>query len=786
MIPTADPSLAPGTAHVPIELFHRCEGLMKHRRFTCFVFLVLPLLGLQPGLSQGQVPVEVGIELTPKIIEGESLGGSIVFRPLSGGGEPVSLPVKGARQMTISLPAETAWEVEPRIERYWALPSPIRSGRPGERLAYKLNLWPESRVTGTIAAEHGEKLPSELAVKIRAARIPGRKPDVPEVIVKCPVGKLGELSCELPATLLDLSIQAEGFVPHNRWAVRLERDKALPLGRLVLKKGASVSGWAQVEDGVIDPANAKARLFPLQAPGGDPSLAERLRSTAPEVPLDERGFFQFAAVTPGSYVVEVTQPGFAPARVSPIEVWPGSETSLTQPLTLRRPLRIELIISPEMDWLGKPWTIEMFRASDLGGSSASVYDGAARRDGRVILEGQTPGTFRVVVSDSLGNPLYSDFDFVIRDAVEAQREIEIDLVSLQGEVLLGDEPLSAMLYFGGRHAALGSRMESDQDGEFHGVLPREGTWLVEVDSTEPALSTHSRVQIRARRDGTARLTLRIPDTRIFGKVVAEEGRPEKATVFAESGEGAVEAATRDDGSFEIRGLPAGPVRLSAEAGSREGRLVSDSILTVLGEENQVGPVELRLRKNKLVQGRVLSARGPVPGAVLEVFPLRPALPGGASARTDLQGSFEARVPELTETLLAIVSPPGHGLKAFEVPFDGSPAVLEVSREAGTLEISAGISEEEARAQALQMVIVQNGLHLPWNLLLHWAQGHGERLRVSEGFRIPHLSPGEYRACLVSRGELVQRGPDGPNGLGGQCASGYLEAGGTLRLDLARH
>lgn len=756
------------------------------RGHLAWLVLSLLVLGFQPGFSLEQLSVEVGIELTPKIVEGEALGGALLLRPLSPVGEPISLPVKEKRQLTVFLPAETAWEVEPRIERYWALPSPIRSGRPGERLAYKLNLWPESRVAGTIAVERGEKLPPELAVKIRAARVPGRKPDVPEVVVKCPVGKQGELSCELPATLLDLSIQAEGFVPHHRWAVRLERDKTLPLGRIFLKKGASVAGWAQVEEGAIDPAGAKARLFPLQAPGADAGLAERLRSSALEVALDARGFFQFAGVAPGAYGVEVTQPGFAPARVSMIEVWPGSETSLTQPLTLKRPLRIELTLSPEMDWLGKPWQVEMFRASDLGGSSASVHEGAAREDGRLILEGQTPGTFGIVVSDSLGNPLYSDFDFLVRDAGEARREIEIDLVSLQGEVLLGEEPLSATLYFGGRHAALGSRMESGEDGEFHGVLPREGTWIVEVDSLEPGLSTHARVQIQARADGTARVAIRLPDTRIFGKVVAEEGGPAKANVFAESGEGSVEVDTREDGSFEIRGLPAGAVRLSAEARSAEGRLVSDSILTALGEDSQTGPVELRLRKNKRFQGRVQSARGPVPGAVLEVFPLRPALPGGASVRTDLQGSFEARLPEPTDTVLAVVSPPGNGLKAFEVPIDGKPAVLEVSRETGTLVISAGLSEEEARAQALQVIVVQNGLHLPWNLLLHWAQGHGERLRVSNGFRIPHLSPGEYRACLVPRVELVQRGPEGPNSLGGQCASGYLEAGGTLRLDLARH
>lgn len=747
--------------------------------------LLIPvLLWVLPVGAEEPPTARVKIELTTRIVEGETLVGSLSLRPISPRGEPVTVPIKGVREVTVEMPPHSVWEVQPEIRRYWAGLTRIEVRGPAEMTNYILGLWPKATLAGSVAVERGERLPPRLLVRLRAARIPGRKPDVPELTVECPVGRQGEWACDLPATLVDLSIGADGFIPHHRSATRLERDKTLGLGRMILKKGASVAGWVQVEDGTLEPAQAKVRLAPLIAPGGSSGLAERVRSSALEATLDSRGFFQFAGVAPGTYVVEVAQQGFAPAQVSPIEVWAGSETSLTQPLILRRPLRIELTISPETDWMGKPWQVEMFRASDLGGSARPVHNGPARADGRLVLEGQSPGAFRLLVSDSLGNPLYSDFDFLIRDAGDAQRQIKIDLVSLKGEVLLGEEPLSATLYFGGRHAALGSRMESDQEGEFHGVLPREGAWLVEIDSKEPALSTHSRVEVEARGDGTARVTIRLTDTRVFGKVVGEEGRPVRAQVFAEGGEGAVEVGTEEDGSFEIRGLPTGPVRLSAEAGSQQGRLVSDSTLAVLGDEHQVGPIELRLRKNKLLNGRVQSARGPVPGAALEVFPLRPALPGGASARTDLQGTFEARIPEPTESVLAVVSPPGNGLKAFEVPVvEGRSAVLEVSREAGTLEISAGLSEEEARSQALQMVVVQNGLQLPWNLLLHWAQGHGERLRISEGFRIPSLAPGEYRACLVSRAELVQRGPEGTGSLGGRCASGYLEAGGTLRLDL---
>jgi hypothetical protein len=125
------------------------------------------------------------------------------------------------------------------------------------------------------------------------------------------------------------------------------------VGPVELKRGASVAGWVAVEEGAIDAGSCHARLSLLVGSGGNVQLAEKIAQTAMDVRVRKDGFFQFSAVPPGTYSLEVRQKGFAPGTVSPIEVSPRSETSLREPVTLRRPFQIELAISPPIDWLDR-------------------------------------------------------------------------------------------------------------------------------------------------------------------------------------------------------------------------------------------------------------------------------------------------------------------------------------------------------------------------------------------------------------------------------------------------
>ena len=62
---------------------------------------------------------------------------------------------------------------------------------------------------------------------------------------------------------------------------------------------------------------------------------------------------------------------------------------------------------------------------------------------------------------------------------------------------LGKEPLAASLWFGGFYGSPGIKMESGTDGKFHGALPNDGWWEVDVDSSAPAFKGRTRGKVEA-------------------------------------------------------------------------------------------------------------------------------------------------------------------------------------------------------------------------------------------------------------------------------------------------
>lgn len=57
-------------------------------------------------------------------------------------------------------------------------------------------------------------------------------------------------------------------------------------------------------------------------------------------------------------------------------------------------------------------------------------------------------------------------------------------MEILGRVTLGDDPLAATLWFGGRSGVRRIRFDSDEKGRFDGWLPEEGTWPVDLVSEE--------------------------------------------------------------------------------------------------------------------------------------------------------------------------------------------------------------------------------------------------------------------------------------------------------------
>ncbi|HEX6904298.1 MAG TPA: carboxypeptidase-like regulatory domain-containing protein [Thermoanaerobaculia bacterium] len=732
------------------------------KALAAFCFLTALLTGL--------VPVE--ITFVQKSASSLPVKGRIVLHPVEKGREPVTADVSSLAPVRLELPAGTEWEVSTDLPGYWAPRKNLKVSEGASRLS--LDLWPMGTVSGVLKVKgKGVERPKLVLVKTLAAPSYLKRPPAPPGVLSCPVDAKGAWSCALPATKFDLVITAEGFTPRYRWGVEVPAGKTLSLGTVELERGASVAAWVAVEDGAIEPGKCKARLSPLLARDTELGRASDLQRTAVEREVGKDGFVQLTGLAPGSYVLEVSQPGYPPAKASPVVVKPGAETFLREPLILKRALDISFEISPALDWLGKPWRAQVLRDDPTLRMAPLVFDSAANPEGRFTVSGQSPGRFRVRIQDSLGNRLYSD-TLAMEGPDSAAQRIEIKLVDLEGSLRLGDDPLAAILWFDGRNGAGSIRMESDAEGSFHGVLPREGVWRIEIESQEPTLRTWTRAKVEAGRSGRATLNLDLPDARVFGRVVDGKGQPVPEAQVGVMAEGVdpLLVPTGADGTFDIRALPEGTAWLAAESRDR----VSGRTLVTLVEDRAVGPIELSVRPLKELTGTVTSSRGPVAGAQVTIL----SYPSGAgdAATTDDAGGFRIKVPESATRLVAIVSAPGFALRASPASADGAPLALTVSEAGGDLEVSLPWGPEEFLERGRALVFFQNGLPLPATIPFQWARDQGQPREIKgRTFRIPSVAPGEYRVCLTAQGNPMDAVPAEADA----CDAGTLTPGATLTL-----
>ncbi len=494
------------------------------------LLVLLAALGGGPAMGEPEPVATVRFDFKLRAANRLTPKGFLHLRPAEGEGEGIDLPVSSTAVIAL-LPPGTSWEATPDLPGFWSPRKSFTTGEPGTERIQPMDLWPLAKIAGRVEVlEKGSRLPAKLSVTTLAPPSRLKRSEAPKGLLDCPIDEKGEWSCQLPAATFDLVISAAGLIPHYRWNVEMPPGKTLQLGTFNLKPGASVAGWVVVEDGALEPVGCIARLAPLAASSPRDSIG--LAQTVTERKVEKDGFFQFTGVAPGIYRLEILQPGFAPAQVSPVKVWPRAESFVKEPVRLQRPLRLDVSLSPPLDWLGKPWRLEVLRSSESPGQLAhQVFGGSVGEDGQVSVSGQAPGTFHFTVLDSLGNRVHSERDVVIAGTADAQRTLQVDVVTVRGKVTLGREPLAATLWFGGRSGAESVKMESDETGRFHGILPQRKVWTVAVEAQEPKLDTRARVEVKPGRTGWADITIALPDTRVFGRVVDETGQR-----FSEVGE----------------------------------------------------------------------------------------------------------------------------------------------------------------------------------------------------------------------------------------------------------
>lgn len=737
------------------------------------------VLFLGAQLAAATAPaIRVRIEVVGRASTEPPLETVLTLRPMPvpPGGPPTERPLAATApgETVVTAPAAGVWQVGATAKGFWSEPVVVTTGGEAEPLAH-LRLFPVGIVRGTLEAAKSNPLPSELEVRFQPAPGQSGPGTPPKALEPCALAE-GAFDCAVPAGRLDLRLRAPGFAAIYRWDAVVPVGGVLDLGTLRLEPGSSVVGWVETEEGRAPTASALLRLGRHHLRQGLGAEAEqRLEALSFETRANERGFFQFQGVPPGLYAVTAALEGLAPATVEGVEVRAGLEAELVDALVLARPVRFEAEITPPHDPYGQPWQIALSRHDSEGFTIGEQVEGVATLDGHYARGDLPPGTYSVRVRTADGSQWFSE-DEVAVGAVEPPLFIRIPILEVEGTVRLGDQPLVATLWFGGRHGAPRIRFDTDLKGRFEGLLPRAGRWAVDLTAEDPYLRQSVPPVVVEEPDGggTARVDVVLPDTLLAGEVVDESGRPlPDATVSVAAGKDQrTEARTDERGAFSLRGLPPGSHGVRATAGERS----SGWLKVEVNEGRESRRLRLVAARVLEIDGVVLSPAGAVAGAQLMGFPdLGGAgMSTGVDAVSDPLGRFRLTLPAGTRGLRMVVLPPGNALRMLHAPIEpGRPLEIAVQPSGAALVL-------ELPADASNVQLAHGGMFLTLGELLRWARLAGGRKTETGDLLLPEMEPGEYIFCVdaVPRAlwESAAAAPVWPG-----CASGTLAPYSTLAL-----
>jgi hypothetical protein len=723
--------------------------------------------------------------------------GTLRMTPVGGASASEASPITAAFTPAGATPVELrdglVWELRAEAEGWWS--APVTLFVAGAPAVVTLDLWPACKLRGRVTTPEPEKAPPSVAVHFATTNPPvvrGRivvvpdKDEPPFGDVGCPV-KEGRLACTVAAGNLDLKVKAAGFVPVYLWGRKAPERGVLDLGTLALKPGASLTGTVTTAEGPADPKTCELSLKPLAT--GPLPLEEmgRPRTQVGRARPDARGFFNFDAVSAGLYELEARQAGWATTVRAPIRIEERSETRLPDRLVFERPLTLSVEVSPPLDLQGREWTLQVFT---LGAGDPSqmneAFKQAMSRDGTLSRQGMAPGRYKAALLDSEG--AYLLWQGCELSASSPPLVLEVRFVPVTGTVTLGDRPLVASLAFGGN---AGPKFETDAEGAFRGVLPREGAWTVTVTATDPPVHrTLRRVEVKRNPElKKAEIELRLPDNRLTGTVGDESGKPVAnafVRLFHKDSVDFESTLSGDGGRFEFRGLANGRVAVRAEDTTPAGPRYSDEVNAELSEEGAAPDVRLVLTRSVEVAVIVTSETGePVAGAWVQPYGdlSRQGALAFSQLTTDSTGTVKIRLPADIERLAGVVLPFGYAFQAFDAALErGRPVSVVVTRFGGTLTLQFA-SPPPLQDWSRALIGWQDGVLFGASMLLDWGRINGVAVDWrGTVFTIPQVAPGRYRVCLGPVVQVLEEG-SAYDGRGGTCAEGSLPRLGELRLEL---
>jgi hypothetical protein len=608
-----------------------------------------------------------------------------------------------------------------------------------------VSLWRKGDIVGRFVSGQSNQTPPRVTIRFSAGRHIGNDETLPDGIVECPVQD-SRFRCGVPAGFLDLRIKASGYVAQYRWDAEVLPGAKYDAGEIKLAKGAAVVGRVKVSARGVKPA-ASITLTPQLGELADPHTA-RSGQLALSGTTNDRGFFHVDGVPPGNYVVTARQQGFATSRTT-VRVLANVESELIEPLTLERPHGIDLAVSPPVDADAHPWRVRLQELGALQAFSPESLPAKYVAPGLYRIASIPTGSYQVSIENGEGETFSAEAIDV--DGRRSLFPISLAIILVKGRLHLGHDPLSASIWFGGRHGPTTIRVNSDAKGDFRGFLPHTGKWQVEIESEEPAVRRLLRnVDVRSLENGSASLDLTLPATTLKGMVVGPEDEPmPAANVSAKTADSVVQTKSDSSGRFELRGLPQGTITLTATALSKYS---SDVVSATLNEDTETA-VEIHLRESTKVKGTVTSGGMGVPGATVMLWPSSDTTPSIKPVSTTPQGEFGASVPESTLRVNVIVLAPGFALYARQIDIQVSKIIVcELMQGGGSITI-----ERKSENDQSPLFLVHNGVQIFGPILSQWMRLHSAAKPSGSALTVADLEPGAYSGCVPDTTNAVPRG-----------------------------
>lgn len=642
--------------------------------------------------------------------------------------------------------AEGTWEISVESGEVWSAPLYVTGTQTADIIAR-----PAAQLRAPLHAA-GEGLPGRIALLVIPSD-PQLQGERLQAEVSCPVVHT-EMRCVVPAGTHDLRFIADGFVPELRWDVRLPAGSVTTIDPVTFIKGASVIGIVAKAGRGAMPPEVKITLIPASVAGkGTRAMALHARPNA-------KGFFRFASVPPGNYVLAASAKELA-SDSQAIVVIANRTAELNAPLVLDTPKRLQAMIFPSLDPGGRPWAVELMRARPGKGATHDLITaGAAEPDGTWRHKSLRDGHYRLEVRRADESGQWASIAFDIAGA-DLDLPIAITPIPVAGQIHFGDRAIAAKLHFGGDWAQTRQVLQSDDSGKFEGVLPpgNEESWDVYVEAEIPPIR-RTLTNVRGRKDAEGRLhfDLDLPSTVIVGSVTDSAGAPVSNAIIdvrAADGGRSNQVFSDHSGSFQVSGLEPGRHHLTAEAYMRMSELVE---VNVAAEDN--APVRLVIKDIQRIRGRVIvGGAAAVIGATL--YGIAPNSPSRdiISGTTNEAGAFTLLVPPDTALLDMVITSPGFSTVIGRMPVKSDrPMLVATAQYGGSLVLDT--------PDVPTVRVVRDGSQLHPRLIGKLAGGtsttHGTRLLTT----VPSLEPGLYSVCS-----------------GGRCESGYVPPHGALTLAL---